>query len=101
MKTKVLFLFAIICAAFSVSAFAQAGNYDPVPLQVSDIDPTIGQDGPHKGPVQVPEVSLDGHTLYFFTPGRHQLNVSVDKSGIYNVVLPVNGYVYAKKIIIE
>ena len=35
------------------------------------------------------------------TSGRHQLNVSVDKSGIYNVVLSVNGCIYTKKIIIK
>ena len=90
MKTKVLSLFAIICAAFSVSAFAQAGNYDPVPLQVSDIDPTIGQDGPHKGPVQVPEVSLDGHTLYFFTPCDGCTLNLVDENDVvvYTLVIP-------------
>ena len=35
------------------------------------------------------------------TSGRHQLNVSVDKSGIYNVVLSVNGCIYTKKIVIK
>ena len=60
MKTKVLSsIFAISCMAFPATTFAQVGNTEPIPLQITGVDPTIGQDKPHKGPVQIPEVSLD------------------------------------------
>ena len=65
--------------AFTATSFAQTENTEPIPLQVTDIDPTIIKDGPHKSPVQVPEVSLDGCVL----------NI-VDGSGalVYTLVIP-------------
>lgn len=60
-----------------------------VPLEVSKINPTVPDD-PHKGPVQVPEVSLDGHTLYFFTPcDGCTLNI-VDENDdvVYTLLIP-------------
>ena len=81
MKTKVLSsIFAISCMAFP----------EPIPLQITGVDPTIGQDKPHKGPVQIPEVSLDDHTLYFFTPcDGYALNL-VDENDVvvYTIVIP-------------
>ena len=92
MKTKVLSsIFAICCMAFTATSFAKVGNTEPIPLQLTDIDPTIGQDNPHKGPVLVPEVSLDDHTLYFYTPcDGYTLNL-VDENNVvvYTIVIPV------------
>lgn len=91
MKTKVLSsIFAISCMAFTATSFAQTENTEPIPLQVTDIDPTIIKDGPHKSPVQVPEVSLDDHTLYFFTPCDGCVLNIVDGSGalVYTLVIP-------------
>ena len=91
MKTKVLSsIFAISCMAFPTTTFAQVGNTEPIPLQITGVDPTIGQDKPHKGPVQIPEVSLDDHTLYFFTPcDGYTLNL-VDENDVvvYTIVIP-------------
>jgi hypothetical protein len=36
-------------------------------LQVRIYDPTNPYQNPHRNPVEVPEVSLDGHTLTFYT----------------------------------
>ena len=36
-----------------------------VELEVKYDDPTIGGPQPHRTPVQIPDVSLDGHTLTF------------------------------------
>ena len=39
----------------------------PVSLQVTAVDPTTNQGEPHRGPVLVPEVIIDGHALSFDT----------------------------------
>lgn len=62
---------------------------DPIPLQEGYIDPGSGT-GQHKGPVKVPEISLDDHTLYFYTPcDGFTLNL-VDENDVvvYTVVIP-------------
>ena len=61
-----------------------------VQLEVSKIDPTIMDDDQHKGPVQIPEVSLDDHTLYFFTPcDGYTLNLMDENDVVvYTIVIP-------------
>lgn len=91
MRTKVLSsIFAISCMAFSTPVFAEVGDSEPVTLQVSDIDPTSQHGGLHKTPVQVPTVSLDGHTLYFFTPCDGCTLNLVDENDVvvYTIVIP-------------
>ena len=39
-----------------------------IPLQVEYVDPSLGHDGPHRGPVLVPDLSIDDYTLSFSTP---------------------------------
>lgn len=89
MKTKkTLFFVTMFFMVFAAPLFA-AGKTGQIPLEVSDIDPT-NPDKPHKGPVQVPEVSLDDHTLYFFTPcDCYTLNL-VDENDVvvYTIVIP-------------
>jgi len=89
MKKKVLTIIAIVCIAFTASAFV-TGQVDYIPLQVTDIDPT-NPHGPHKDPVVIPSVYLDDHTLYFGTPcDGCTLNV-VDSNDVvvYTTVTPV------------
>ena len=87
MKRKLFFIIAIISMAFTTPIYADG---DSIPLQVTDINPTNDDDGPHKGPIQVPEVSLDDHTLYFFTPCDGCVLNIVDGSGawVYTLVIP-------------
>lgn len=90
MKTKkILFFATMFFMVFAAPLFA-AGETEPIPLEVTDIDPT-NPDKPHKGPVLVPEVSLDDHTLYFYTPcDGYTLNL-VDEYDVvvYTIVIPV------------
>jgi hypothetical protein len=91
MKTKVLSsIFAISCMAFTATSFAQTGNTEPIPLQVSDIDPTSQHGDTHKSPILIPSISLDDHTLYFFTPCDGCVLNIVDGSGalVYTLVIP-------------
>lgn len=56
---SLLMLLFIIVAS---SAMAQR-----IGLQIQYVDPTKELDGPHRSPVEIPEVLLDDHTLYFTT----------------------------------
>ena len=90
MKRNALSFIAILFLAFAAPSIVVADNIT-VPLTADYYDPTIGQDNPHKGPVQIPEVSLDDHTLYFFTPcDGYTLNL-VDENDVvvYTIVIPV------------
>jgi hypothetical protein len=85
---KILFLIAIASLAFSAPTYAD----DPelIDLEASIIDPSQDDDDQHKGPILVPEVSLDDHTLYFDTPcDGYTLNI-VDENDVvvYTIVIP-------------
>lgn len=75
--------------AFSVNA--NADNDDPlIDLNAGIYDPTGNHSGLPKSPVLVPEVSLDDHTLYFFTScDGYTLNL-VDENDVvvYTIVIP-------------
>ena len=90
---KILFkLFTIICLAsmsFVSSSYASVNSEEPLTLEATIIDPLAGSN-PHKGPVQIPKVSLDDHTLYFSTPcDGYTLNL-VDENDVvvYTIVIP-------------
>ena len=60
-------LLAVIIAGCSLSASAQS-NGEPIDLSVGIVDPYSGLGNGHpKGPVQVPYVILDDHTLYIWS----------------------------------
>ena len=90
MNKTIFMLIAISIMAFSASTYAAVNTVDPIPLEGGIIDPTNDNDGPHKGPVQVPEVSLDDHTLYFFTPCDGCTLNLVDENDVvvYTIVIP-------------
>lgn len=75
---------------YLLSVFALNANAGNVELNVTWDDPTnIGYPIP-KSPVLVPEVSLEDHTLYFFTPcDGCTLNI-VDENDdvVYTLVIP-------------
>ena len=62
MKTKI-FAFMMAFMPFS-SVCVEAA---PVPVHLSIIDPTEDQGEPHRGPVLVPEIDIEDHTLSFDT----------------------------------
>ena len=43
-------------------------NAAPLPVDLSIVDPTENQGEPHKGPVIIPELSIEDYTLTFATP---------------------------------
>ena len=65
MKRIILGLALILASSFSGVMAQEVG--DEIDLEVGIVDPTGGHEPFEKGPVLVPSVSLDGHTLYFAT----------------------------------
>ena len=90
MNKTIFMIIAITIMAFSASTYAAVKTAEPIPLQGGIIDPTNDNDSPHKGPVQVPEISLDDHTLYFYTPCDGDTLRLVDENDVvvYTLVIP-------------
>lgn len=89
MKRKIMFVIAIVSMAFASFCHASETG-EPVVLEGGEVDPTSQLGDPHKGPIYVPEISLDDHTLYFFTPcDGYTLNL-VDENDVvvYTIVIP-------------
>jgi len=89
MKKTVFFIIAIVSMAFTSFCYASEAG-EPIPLEEGYIDPSAPHGGIHKGPVLIPEVSLDDHTLYFDTPcDGYTLNI-VDENDVvvYTIVIP-------------
>ena len=88
---KKFFLFILLAyMAPSIQVSADNSTEESIDLEVTIYDPTGNLGGVHKGPVQIPEVSLDDHTLYFFTPcDGYTLNL-VDENDVvvYTIVIP-------------
>ena len=87
MKKTVLSIVAILCMAPTMPLWADS---EPISLQEEVINPTSPHGGIPKSPILVPEVSLDDHTLYFFTPcDGYTLNL-VDENDVvvYTIVIP-------------
>ena len=88
MKRKIMFIIAIVSMAFPAFGYVSEVG-DPIFLEGEYINPTAGS-GQHKAPVQVPSVSLDDHTLYFFTPCDGCTLNLVDENDVvvYTLVIP-------------
>lgn len=59
----VLLMVMVMMPFTSMSAFAVPESVD---LQYDD--PSHGDDGLHKSPITIPEISLEDYTLFFITP---------------------------------
>lgn len=67
MKRKALIVLSLVVAMLSLSNVRVSATPVQVPLQVGYIDPSYEQDEPQRGPILVPEVSIDGYALLFGT----------------------------------
>lgn len=85
---KIFIIIAVACMAFSAPTYAD--NPELIDLEASIIDPSQDDDDQHKGPILVPEVSLDDYTLYFFTPCDGCVLNLVDENDdvAYTLVIP-------------
>lgn len=68
MKIKIVLLMSLMMALMPLTSIHMSAASLPVELQAGYIDPTYDQGKPQKGPVLVPELSLEDYTLTFSTP---------------------------------
>lgn len=58
------FLFLLMTAMLSMTSVSMMANGEDVQLTVGIIDPEEEQNNPQRTPILLPNVELDGHTLY-------------------------------------
>ena len=85
--------FLIIVCLMTMLSFISINVYaDPVDiiLQVGYDDPNNGDEGQHKSPILVPEISLDGYSIIFDTPcdGCTLRLVDAKNNVVYSTVIP-------------
>ena len=64
-KSIIISLLTAMLSLISVNVYADPEVID---LDMGYIDPEYGDTGQPKSPITIPEISLEGYTLYFYTP---------------------------------
>ena len=79
-------LLIVIMLLAHVSSFA----LEPIFFDVEIYDHSTVGPGPNRGPVLVPEVSIEGYTLFFGTPCDGSVLRLLDEDGfvVYSTVIP-------------
>jgi len=88
-KLKKYFVLMMTVMSFSIVSV----NAAPVTLQVGAVDPTVGQGEQPRGPVLVPQVSLEDYTLTFSTPCYGYTLELLDSDGemVYTTIINSTG----------
>jgi len=89
---KNYFIILMMLAALPMFSLRVNATLIQIPLQVEYDDPSHDQDNPNRGPVLIPEVSIDEYTLYFYTPCVGCILRVVNELGVaeYTTVIPVD-----------
>ena len=66
MRKVIVFFSLFLIATMCIASVQKSGEV--VPLQVGILDPTTPHEPIGRGPVVVPSISLEDHTLFFITP---------------------------------
>ena len=79
----------LVMLLFASSSENVLASIDPIPLEVGYVDPIL--QNTHRGPVLIPEVSIEDYTLYFDTPCDGCVLRVVNELGVveYITVIPV------------
>lgn len=79
----------LVMLLFASSSENVLASIDPIPLEVGYVDPIL--QNTHRGPVLIPEVSIEDYTLYFDTPCDGCVLRVVNELGVveYTTVIPV------------
>lgn len=90
MTTKKKFLFTLALALLPLSSVCVSALAHQVFLQVRIEDPKDPQDNNHRGPVIIPEVNIEYHTMYFTSLCYGSILHLVDENGqvVYSIVIP-------------
>ena len=92
MNKKGLLFFSLMMAILPFTSVRVNAIPVEISLQVTIDDPTAGIPDPHRGPVLIPEVSIDGYELLFGTPcdGYVLRIVNASDQVEYTTVIPTN-----------
>lgn len=86
------YLLASFLLLTSLVSFAEVQSFELITLEVKFFDPTSPTNPRPKSPVIVPEVSVDGHTLYIYDVDYDLTLMLVDEDDevVYSVFVPAN-----------
>ncbi len=86
------FLFLLMTAILSMTSVSMMANGEDVQLTVGIIDPEEEQNNPQRTPILLPNVELDGHTLYLYSVSYDLTLVLVDEEDevVYTTFIPAN-----------
>ena len=90
MTKKSFLMISFLTAMLSLTSVSVYADPTDILLQVNYEDPNDGDDGEHRGPVLIPDVSLDGYSLIFNTPCDGYTLRLLDENGavVYSTVIP-------------
>lgn len=91
MRMKRTYLVLMMMGALAMSSINVMAA-DDIPLSVGYVDPTKNQDKPHKSPLLVPEMTIDGYELTFITPCLGDELLIIDNNGniVFSTVITSN-----------
>ena len=90
MRKVIVFFSLLLMATMSIASVQKSD--EEIPLQVGILDPTIPHEPIGRGPVVVPSISLEGYTLFFYTPcdGCILRLLDANDNVVYSTVIPTN-----------
>lgn len=95
MKKRIIktFITAIVMACcLHVSANPALSFFSSIPLSVRAIDPSDPIRNPHRSPINIPEIGMDEHTIYFITScdGCLLRIVNEESEVVYSTEIPTD-----------
>lgn len=83
-------MFFIVCSFLMATTSIAQNAGEEIDFQVEWSDPTNNHEPVGRGPVLIPSVSLESHTLYFVTPCDGCTLRLLDENGVvvYSTVIP-------------
>ena len=90
MKKKRFLIVSCLMAVLSFTSINAYADPESIVLQVGYEDPDYGDEGQHKSPILIPEISIEDYTIYFNTPcdGCSLRLVDENDNVVYSTVIP-------------
>lgn len=90
MKKKRFLIVSCLAAMLSFTSVSVYADPDSIVLQVGYEDPDLGDEGQHKSPILIPEISIEDYTIYFNTPcdGCTLRLLDANDNVVYSIVIP-------------
>lgn len=93
MTKKKYILMTLMMVMLPLSSVQVSAASTPIPLMGGYSDPNgMGGIGGQRGPLVIPEVEIDGYSLFFITPCDSSVLCLLDEDGdvVYSTVIPNN-----------